>query len=225
MEKGVCTLYDRFDKLEVEKKEKIINAGLSVFGEYGYDKASIDKIVELADISKGSLFYYFESKKNFFLFLYDYCARYMEQLAYSNEMNFMNYTDFFERLKKIELIKAELTIKYPYMYSFMMKAYAESASAVQDGIQQLNSKYGKQNVSRYLENLDYYKFKDGIDPAMVLQLVIWVSNGCMEQLLMKRKIKNQEVTTSIDELNEAFQIFDSYMDLLQQNFYNEEYCN
>ncbi|MDU6264524.1 MAG: TetR/AcrR family transcriptional regulator, partial [Anaerocolumna aminovalerica] len=93
-------MYDRFEKLEEDKKMKIINAGLSVFSENGYVKTSIDKIVELADISKGSLFYYFESKKNFFIFLYAYCTKKMEQLAMENETNFMAYTDFFERLKK-----------------------------------------------------------------------------------------------------------------------------
>lgn len=215
-------MYDRFEKLEEEKKVKIINAGLSIFGENGYTKASIDKIVELADISKGSLFYYFESKKNYFVFLYAYCAKKMEQLALENETNFMAYTDFFERLKKIEYIKTDLTLKYPYMYSFLMKAYGETAPAVQKEIQKINLQYTDKEALKLYENLDYSKFKDEINPQMVIQLVIWCSEGCMNQLLMKRKM-NPDSAATAEELTEIFQVFDSYMELLQKNFYKVEY--
>ncbi|GAA4294810.1 TetR/AcrR family transcriptional regulator [Anaerocolumna aminovalerica] len=215
-------MYDRFEKLEEDKKMKIINAGLSVFSENGYVKTSIDKIVELADISKGSLFYYFESKKNFFIFLYAYCTKKMEQLAMENETNFMAYTDFFERLKKIEAIKTDLTVKYPYMYSFLMKAYVETAPAVQKEIQKINQKYTNTETLKIYENLDYSKFKEGINPQMVIQLVIWCSEGCMNQLLMKRKM-NPSSAVSSEELTEIFQVFDSYMELLQKNFYKVEY--
>lgn len=221
-QRGVISLYDRFEKLEEDKKIKIINAGLSIFGENGYTKASIDKIVELADISKGSLFYYFESKKNYFVFLYAYCAKKMEQLAIENETNFMAYTDFFERLKKIEYIKTDLTVKYPYMYSFLMKAYGVTAPAVQKEIQKINLQYTDKEALKFYENLDYSKFKDDINPQMVIQLVIWCSEGCMNQLLMKRKM-NPDSAVSAEELTEIFQVFDSYMELLQKNFYKEEY--
>lgn len=215
-------MYDRFEKLEEDKKMKIINAGLSIFGENGYTKASIDKIVEIAGISKGSLFYYFESKKNFFVFLYAYCANKMEHLAAENETNFMAYTDFFQRLKKIEYIKTDLTIKYPYMYSFLMKAYSETAPAVKKEIQNINLQYTQDETLKFYENLDYFKFKDGINPKMVIQLVIWCSEGCMNQLLMKRKMNPYSAFT-LEELTEMFQVFDSYMELLRKNFYKEEY--
>lgn len=215
-------MYERFEKLEEDKKMKIINAGLSVFSENGYTKTSIDKIVALADISKGSLFYYFESKKNFFVFLYAYCAKKMEQLALENETNFMAYTDFFERLKKIESIKTDLTVKYPYMYSFLMKAYVETAPAVQKEIQKINKQYTNTETLKIYENLDYSKFKEGINPQMVIQLVIWCSEGCMNQLFLKRKM-NPSAVVSSEELAEIFQVFDSYMELLQKHFYKEEY--
>lgn len=215
-------MYERFEKLEEDKKMKIMNAGLFIFGENGYVKSSIDKIVELAEISKGSLFYYFESKKNFFVFLYAYCAKKMEQLAIENETNFMAYTDFFERLKKIEYIKTDLTVKHPYMYTFLMKAYVETAPAVKKEIQKINIKYTDKNALKFYENLDYYKFKDGINPQMVIQLVIWCSEGCMNQLLMKKKV-NVNTAVTLEELTEIFKVFDSYMELLQRNFYKEEY--
>ena len=74
-------IYESFENLNESKKQTILNAGFRIFGEYGYDKASIEAIVREAGISKGSLFYYFGSKKNFFLYLYEYSATIMKQLV------------------------------------------------------------------------------------------------------------------------------------------------
>ncbi|MDU6266785.1 MAG: hypothetical protein E6600_20100 [Anaerocolumna aminovalerica] len=103
-----------------------------------------------------------------------------------------------------------------------MKAYIETAPAVQKEIQKINQKYTNTETLKIYENLDYSKFKEGINPQMVIQLVIWCSEGCMNQLLMKRKM-NPSSAVSSEELTEIFQVFDSYMELLQKNFYKVEY--
>jgi len=51
-----------FQKLQPQKREKIIDSAISEFAENGYRKASVNKIVKIAGISKGSLFQYFASK-------------------------------------------------------------------------------------------------------------------------------------------------------------------
>ncbi|MTI56255.1 MAG: TetR/AcrR family transcriptional regulator [Geosporobacter ferrireducens] len=43
--------------------------GFSEFVEKGYDKASTDRIIQRAEISKSLLFYYFKNKKGLFLYL------------------------------------------------------------------------------------------------------------------------------------------------------------
>ena len=55
-------IYLKFQSLETEKRERIINAALKEFAKNGYDKASTNDIVKEAEISKGSLFNYFNSK-------------------------------------------------------------------------------------------------------------------------------------------------------------------
>jgi hypothetical protein len=46
---------DQFHKLNNQKQEKIIQAVLKEFAQYGYDSASTNRIVEHANISKGIL--------------------------------------------------------------------------------------------------------------------------------------------------------------------------
>lgn len=67
---------EKFYELPAEKQQRIINAGLEVFGAYDYPQASTDDIAAKAGISKGLLFYYFKNKKEFYLFLFDYCCNF-----------------------------------------------------------------------------------------------------------------------------------------------------
>ena len=59
-EKGVPST--RFENLAEEKKEKIIEAAIEEFIERGYERASINSIIKMADISRGSFYTYFEDK-------------------------------------------------------------------------------------------------------------------------------------------------------------------
>ncbi|HCX02871.1 MAG TPA: TetR/AcrR family transcriptional regulator, partial [Clostridiales bacterium] len=60
---------DRLSNIDEKKKIKIINSAMEEFSKNSYDKASTNRIVEKAGISKGSLFNYFESKKKLYEYL------------------------------------------------------------------------------------------------------------------------------------------------------------
>ena len=65
---------DTFRRLHAEKKEQIYQAAVSLFGQYGYDGLSVDRICRECAISKGSFFQYFPSKSHlleFVLLLFD----------------------------------------------------------------------------------------------------------------------------------------------------------
>ncbi len=56
----------RFEHLEPERQDEIIRAAAEEFGDKGYDAASVNRIIERAGVSKGSLYYYFEDKGDLF---------------------------------------------------------------------------------------------------------------------------------------------------------------
>lgn len=56
----------RFDKLDPEVQGRILKAAALEFGTHGYADASLNRIVEQAGISKGSMYYYFEDKEDLF---------------------------------------------------------------------------------------------------------------------------------------------------------------
>ena len=72
-----------FEKLPEDKKERILSAGIREFSLKTYKDASTDSITKESQISKGILFHYFGSKKQFYL----YCLEQsMERLTAETEM-------------------------------------------------------------------------------------------------------------------------------------------
>ena len=59
---------EMFFRLPEEKQQRIINAGIEVFSNHEYKRASTDEIARKAGISKGLLFHYFHNKKSFYLY-------------------------------------------------------------------------------------------------------------------------------------------------------------
>ena len=57
-----------FLNLSEEKQEKIMRAAIAEILNNGYEKANIGTIAKNAGVAKGSMYQYFENKKELFLF-------------------------------------------------------------------------------------------------------------------------------------------------------------
>lgn len=60
---------DTYFNLPDDKKERIFNAGILEFSYHDRYEASVNRIVRIANISKGSFYQYFENKDEFFWFI------------------------------------------------------------------------------------------------------------------------------------------------------------
>jgi AcrR family transcriptional regulator len=56
----------RFDRLPADKRQRILEAAAREFTAYGYEAASLNKILEEAGISKGAAYYYFDDKADLY---------------------------------------------------------------------------------------------------------------------------------------------------------------
>ncbi|MBI5486411.1 MAG: TetR/AcrR family transcriptional regulator [Deltaproteobacteria bacterium] len=56
----------RFDKLDPEKRARILETAAREFAAHGFDDASLNHILAAADISKGAAYYYFDDKADLF---------------------------------------------------------------------------------------------------------------------------------------------------------------
>jgi len=97
---STSTSTNKFEQLADLKQKSIIDASVNEFANNGFQNASVNKIVEKAGISKGSLFNYFKSKNLLFDHIYAIALRevktYLAKVRDESEND-----DFFTRFSKI----------------------------------------------------------------------------------------------------------------------------
>ncbi len=70
--------FPRFYKLPIEKRERLMEAAAQEFAAYGFDDASVNRILETVQMSKGAAYYYFEDKVDLFFTVIQYCIERLE---------------------------------------------------------------------------------------------------------------------------------------------------
>ncbi|MCJ7801699.1 MAG: TetR/AcrR family transcriptional regulator [Candidatus Marinimicrobia bacterium] len=97
---STSTSTNKFEQLADLKQKSIIDASVNEFANNGFKNASVNKIVEKAGISKGSLFNYFKSKNLLFDHIYQIALHevksYLAKVRDESEND-----DFFTRFSKI----------------------------------------------------------------------------------------------------------------------------
>ncbi len=91
---------DTFLNLANEKRKKVEDAAIDEFAEYGFENASINRIVENSEIAKGSFYQYFSDKKDLFLHIIQLIGQ--EKMKYlSDTLRNPQKHDFFTLLKEL----------------------------------------------------------------------------------------------------------------------------
>ncbi|MFP4370697.1 MAG: TetR/AcrR family transcriptional regulator [Halanaerobium sp.] len=101
-----------FFNLTAAKQQRVIDAAMEEFAAHPYLKTSINRIIERADISKGSFYQYFKNKKDLYKYLIDLVTeRKMEFL--SQKIEDYQKQDFFPLLRKLFIAGIQFRNKYP----------------------------------------------------------------------------------------------------------------
>ncbi|MDE6362744.1 MAG: TetR/AcrR family transcriptional regulator [Lachnospiraceae bacterium] len=114
---------DKFFDLAREKQDRMINGAIEVFAKNGYKHASTDDMVKTVGVSKGLWFHYFGSKEGIYVFVYDYCVKYM--LLELSTIVDENETNYFELMQQIAKTKVKVGRSYPYLTIFLEEAAHE----------------------------------------------------------------------------------------------------
>lgn len=206
-------MFSKFVSLDTNKQEHIINAAIKEFVRKGYNSASTNEIVKAAGISKGLLFHYFNSKKDLFLFLYDYSLRiFMHEFMGRIDLN---QTDILLRLRQMALLKIEIISKHPDLFDFMILAYAEEAGEVRQGLEQRNREVMNTGYETLFKDIDVSKFKAGIDPGRAINIIIWTLEGLRNQ----EQAKVSRISFDQEYYQHILAEMDIYLDLFRTCFY------
>ena len=204
-------IYSKFYSLEAKKQERIINAALKEFARNGYDKASTNEIVKEAEIAKGSLFSYFNNKKELYLFILDYVAKVIEQIY--AEVDWQE-ADFFARVRQLGAVKYKIYKKYPHAFNFLKTLAHEDAAEVKPTISKLKKELVSSGLERGYHNIDWTKFREDIDREKMIKIINWTMLSFAEQ--------NMNKVDSIEDVGpEILREADEYFALLKRCFYKE----
>lgn len=202
-------IYPKFQTLETEKQERILNAAMKEFAKHGYERASTNEIIKEAGISKGSLFCYFKSKKELYLFLLGHIVKVLEQIY--NGMD-LRETDIFERIKGVGFLKSQVMRTHPQAFNFLKAVTSEKAVEVKDQIIKTEKLINKSAFTSIYQNIDLTKFRDDIDITKTMDIINWTMLGFSEQEWTKTEPFEQ---INDKQLNE----WDSYSDIMKRCFY------
>lgn len=88
---------ETFERLRKEKRERVIRAAISEFNKNGFARTTIDDIALTAEIAKGSVYQYFEDKRDLFLYCADWgLSIFMEKLSARSPIEDMDLFEYFE---------------------------------------------------------------------------------------------------------------------------------
>lgn len=184
------------------------------FADNGYKRASTNAIVKRAEIGKGMLFHYFNSKIELYLYLYDFAMDIFCNDFYQ-KMDLDNDRDLLSRCRKAAYIKMELHKKYPSMYKFVMSVYFEKDEQVKSDIDSRNISLAKSSVDRVFTGFDLSKFKEGIDINKAVAVLYWTLEGFSNSRQQQYNAGQVSYEQLIKEVN-------GYLKFLQKLYYKKE---
>ena len=206
------TEYEKFLELPNEKQLKIINAGFEYFGKYGYKGANTEDIANRAGISKGLLFYYFKNKESYYLFLCEFCQNLM--LESFQETDFQEITDFFELIAFATKAKLKIITEYPFITDFSVNLIADKSIKVGSKSEEYVNNAIYNSFDIYFKNIDFTPFKEEIDVKKIYQMMLWLSEGYINE---KKRINTPIV------LEDFLSDFALWKALFKKICYKEEY--
>ena len=181
------------------------------FGKFGYEKASINDIAVAAHISKASVFQYFGSKKQLYIYLLEYCKKIIEGIFDKEALN--SQTDLFDRILASSRMEMESFQNQPFILQFITSVWEETSPEVADALVILTEEVCKFRNDMVLREDDALKFKNPEDAQPVFQMLLLMAEGYAARYRGAAAFDFQAVMENFEE-NIA---------ILRKNFYKEEY--
>lgn len=201
-----------FNNLPKEKQEAIIEVALKEFITHDYDSASLNQIINDIGIAKGSFYRYFDTKKDLYLFLIDYCIN--KKYEYLQDFFDDNSNGAMTVLRNIMYQYVKFNLDNSLYAIFLNKAYRNN-DITRDELLFLRS--GKEELIQAIKRLK----EDGriiasYDIDFILYCLTQILSGIGSYLKEKHGISN-DVLIPMEKISEfgINQFFDQVINFLQ----------
>lgn len=211
--KEVGNMNERFHKLGDNEQKKILNSAYQAFTDTPYEKASTNRIVIDAGISKGKLFYYFKDKKTLFNYLVNRGLNYIKN-HYIDLIQF-DERDFLKRYLIISQIKKKAYEHEPALFDFMSYIYLHEKKRISATQQALIENYQSKAQRHLKENVDISLFRDDIEPYLVMKLLEYSLEGYQHELT--NTFKDLEIKK--EDMTPHYKKFETFVKTLRKIYY------
>jgi len=209
-------VYSKFEQLDSDKQQIILNAALAEFSEKSYKQASTNEIVKRAGISKGILFHYFGNKKQLFIYLFDWAMGYFMD-RFNREVDLDN-RDVISRLWEVVEFKMKINSYYPTMFGFFQQMFVDTPPDIMNELMKTRDLLALNIFDRLFDNVDWTFFRDELAEPRSLEAIKWIFEGYGNTLI--EKIKQEEGSLDVEAAFSGSQEFFGYVRKL---FYKKEY--
>ncbi|MCL2217652.1 MAG: TetR/AcrR family transcriptional regulator [Defluviitaleaceae bacterium] len=210
--------FQKFQVLDEEKRERIINAAMKEFLS-GYKKASTDNIVREAGISKGLLFHYFGTKERLHNFLTAYAIKTI-QAEFLGLINVLQ-PDILDTIWQMSLLKRDVSRRYPDMFDFLTAAFvdAKTTGSVTENLAKMVHMRERILAEAYA-NADKSLFRDDIDSEMAINIINWAFEG-FAQSKMHAVGSDNPGAAARENYDEFLEEFQKMLNMLRKCFYKK----
>ena len=194
---------ETYNNLKQDKKDRIFNAGVLEFSYHDFNSASVNTIVRIANISKGSFYQYFYDKDDFYWFIvmkiiFLRVGKYEDLLKRNDGDFFKTELELFQRIMELfedNKYKAIMINVYGTKYMDLNNRLTGKGSTIYFDMYDLLMEFGFKG----------YNIKSKDDFLIVFEMV--------------RNISNNTIMTMINENQtrmEAIRMYDIKMDVLRK---------
>ncbi|WP_035001830.1 TetR/AcrR family transcriptional regulator [Bhargavaea cecembensis] len=202
---------ETFRRLEAGRQEEILKAAMREFAENGYDKASTNRIVRDAGMSKGMLYYYFENKEDLFRDCIGYALDHMEQSLES--WIGTEREGFIERMARIAEAKRRYFREHPEISGF--SAVILLSPNVPPSFRERLGTLMEEGKRKMFDGLDLSRFRGDLPPETLMRLVQWTFDGYAREAEEQMKAEG----VNFGDLDRYWDEFGVYLDAMKTIYY------
>lgn len=207
-----------FNKLESDKKQRILDSAIDEFASHGFRQASMNRLVQRLGIAKGSIFQYFGTKEGLFGVIFDHAVELVRRSLRQVKQETAE-ADFFERIGQSILAGIRFIKAHPRVYRIYLKMiFQEDFPLRSEFLQQVHL-----FSAEYLEPLVAAGIARGeLRPDLDVKMSVFFLDALMDRFLQAYCVSFLDAGAGLYQAGEedVARRIEAFIDLLRQGMEN-----
>ncbi|WP_394355759.1 TetR/AcrR family transcriptional regulator [Caldicoprobacter guelmensis] len=184
-----------FLNLPEEKRQRITDVLIKHFSQKPYYNVDVSEIAKESDVAKGSMYQYFENKKEMYFYALEIAYQRFLKLLEKLDMAHTNILDYYENsLEGVWLAMKEMRNEY----MLLERAFFSHDSPFKD---EINEKFLRQSRDFLLEVIKYNQqqgyIRDDVSPLLI-SIFLEGAGFFMKKFVIEKALSQSSTTLDID---------------------------